>query len=79
MLVFLGLVGLTKCYNRPVDPIDYNFAHSLACFVGTSKTGEVLESPDAVLTNSRAPVAEFNQGFYLAASGRGSRHTASNG
>jgi GNAT superfamily N-acetyltransferase len=46
-----------------VDPIDYNFAHSLACFVGTSKTGEVLESPDVILTNSRAPVAEFNQGF----------------
>lgn len=46
-----------------MDPIDYNFAHSLSCFVGTSKTGEVFDSPDAVLTNSRAPVAEFNQGF----------------
>lgn len=44
-----------------MDPIDYNFAHSISVFGSTGKTGEVLEARDFVLTNSKAPVPEFNQ------------------
>jgi GNAT superfamily N-acetyltransferase len=46
-----------------VDPFDYNFARSIATFAATSKSGEVLETRDAVLTNNHSPVAEFNQCF----------------
>jgi GNAT superfamily N-acetyltransferase len=46
-----------------MDPIDYNFMHSIATFAATSKTGEVLETRELLLTNSRGPVAEFNQSF----------------
>lgn len=46
-----------------MDALDYNFAHALAIFAETSKTGEALASRDFVVTNSGAPVAEFNQGF----------------
>lgn len=44
-----------------MDRYDHNFARSLATFGSTSKTGEVLESRDAVLTTTRGPVAEMNQ------------------
>jgi GNAT superfamily N-acetyltransferase len=44
-----------------VDPFDYNFAHSLATFAACSKSGEVIETRDALVTHHRAPVAEFNQ------------------
>lgn len=46
-----------------MDAADYNFAHSINVFAGTSKTGEVLEARDFVLGNTKAPVAEFNQGY----------------
>ena len=44
-----------------MDPVDYNFAHSISVFGSTGKTGEVLEARDFVLFNSKAPVPEFNQ------------------
>jgi GNAT superfamily N-acetyltransferase len=47
-----------------MDPLDYNFAHSLALFAATSKTGETQESRDLLLTSSGAPVASFNQGVF---------------
>ena len=51
-------------YNaKHMDPVDYNFMHAIASFAATSKTGEVFENRDMLLTNTRAPVAEFNQAF----------------
>ena len=47
-----------------MDRYDYNFAHSIAVFAATGKTGEATETRDVLLTNSRAPVAEFNQGLF---------------
>jgi len=44
-----------------VDPVDFNFAHSISVFASTSKTGEVLEARDLVAANNKAPIAEFNQ------------------
>jgi GNAT superfamily N-acetyltransferase len=44
-----------------MDPVDFNYAHSINVFGSTGKTGEVLEARDFVLANSKAPVAEFNQ------------------
>lgn len=44
-----------------MDPVDFNFAHSINVFGSTGKTGEVLETRDFVLSNSKAPIAEFNQ------------------
>lgn len=44
-----------------MDPVDYNFAHSISVFGSTGKTGEVLEARDFALSNSKAPIAEFNQ------------------
>jgi GNAT superfamily N-acetyltransferase len=46
-----------------MHPIDYNFMHAMATFCVTSKTGEVLETRDLLLTNGRGSVAEFNQSF----------------
>jgi GNAT superfamily N-acetyltransferase len=46
-----------------MHPVDYNFMHSIASFAATSKTGAVLENRDMLLTNTGAPVAEFNQAF----------------
>jgi GNAT superfamily N-acetyltransferase len=47
-----------------MDAHDFNFAHSLAIFASTSKTGEVFETRDVLVTNTRAPVAAFNQGVF---------------
>lgn len=44
-----------------VDPVDFNFAHSINVFASTSKTGEVLEARDLVAANNKAPIADFNQ------------------
>lgn len=44
-----------------MDFIDYNFTHSIHVFGSTSKTGEVLEARDFLATNTKAPIAEFNQ------------------
>jgi GNAT superfamily N-acetyltransferase len=46
-----------------MDAFDYNFAHSIGVFASTSKTGEVLEARDYLIANTKAPVAEFNQGI----------------
>jgi len=46
-----------------VDAADYNFSCSIGVFASTSKTGEALEARDFLVSNSRAPVAEFNQAF----------------
>jgi len=46
-----------------MDLLDYNFMHSIASFAATSKTGEVLENRDMLLTHTGGPVALFNQGF----------------
>jgi GNAT superfamily N-acetyltransferase len=44
-----------------VDRFDYNYVHSLAIFASTSRVGESTETRDVLLTNTRAPVADFNQ------------------
>jgi len=44
-----------------MDPVDYNFAHSINLFASTSATGEVLEARDFILSNTLAPIADFNQ------------------
>ena len=44
-----------------MDPVDFNFAHSINVFGSSSKTGEVLEARDFVLSNTKAPIAELNQ------------------
>jgi hypothetical protein len=46
-----------------MNPLDFNFAHSLSLFAATSKAGEVLETQEFVLVNNKVPVAEFNQAF----------------
>jgi GNAT superfamily N-acetyltransferase len=46
-----------------MDVADHNFACSINVFASTSKTGEVLEARDFVLGNTKAPIAEFNQGY----------------
>jgi GNAT superfamily N-acetyltransferase len=46
-----------------MDAADYNFAHSIHTFASTSRTGDVLEARDFVLGNTKAPIAEFNQGY----------------
>lgn len=46
-----------------MDPLDFNFAHSLSLFASTSKGGEVLETQEFVLVNNKVPVAEFNQAY----------------
>jgi GNAT superfamily N-acetyltransferase len=42
---------------------DYNFMHSIGVFAASSKGGEVFENRDLLLTNTKAPFAEFNQCF----------------
>jgi len=49
--------------SSAVDPVDYNFAHSMAAFAATSKSGLVQQTRDAVLTTHNAPAADFNQCF----------------
>lgn len=44
-----------------MDPIDYNYAHSINIFGSTGKVGEVLEARDFVAANNKAPIPEFNQ------------------
>jgi GNAT superfamily N-acetyltransferase len=44
-----------------MDPLDYNFTHSINVFGSTSTTGRVLEARDLVACNSGAPLAAFNQ------------------
>lgn len=46
-----------------MDAADYNFSCSIGVFASTSHTGEAVETRDFLLANTRAPVAEFNQGF----------------
>jgi GNAT superfamily N-acetyltransferase len=44
-----------------MDPLDYNFSHSIHVFGSTSTTGRVLEARDLVACNSSAPLPDFNQ------------------
>jgi GNAT superfamily N-acetyltransferase len=46
-----------------MDPLDFNFAHSLSLFAATSKAGEVFETQEFMLINNKVPVAEFNQAY----------------
>jgi len=46
-----------------MNPLDYNFAHSIAVFAANARGGEVFESRELLLTNSKSPFAEFNQCF----------------
>jgi GNAT superfamily N-acetyltransferase len=46
-----------------MDPFDYNFAHALALFAATSKSGEVLDTQEFVLINNKLKVAAFNQAY----------------
>jgi len=45
------------------DLLDLNFRLATGAFIATSKLGEVLEAHDVYITNTGAPVADFNLVF----------------